>query len=210
MKKSIKLIVAGILFLAINIRIPMGEAYPKMELVKEGLGEIFQGKVIGNFIGTQPRIDVVPDIIGYILIFIGSMFLIRESRKFVIAMLLIPFAVFLNITIPLLPYHLQLRDLYLKAAGDNFLIVIIEIAIEFFVIHGIVTMTDCLQNKWHNNELLIGWILAMTSKGLLVAIDFFYGQHLLYFIYSLIMIAATFFYINRLYITLKFKTEEIA
>jgi hypothetical protein len=206
MKKSILIIVIGILLLAIDIQIPLGKAYPQM-MKAEDLGEVFQGKVINNFIGTRPSIDVVPDLLGFVLIFIGCMFLIKENKRFIIAMLLVPVAIYLQIVIPQLAYHFQARDLYLKAAGYNFLIVGVEIAVEFFVIHGLVNITNSMQNKWHNNELLAGWITAMMSKGLLVGIDFFFGQKVFYYIYSLIMIAATFVYLNRLYVTTKFKLE---
>lgn len=209
MKKSILLIVFGILLLAIDIRFSIGEAYPIMETNTE-LGEVFQTKVINNFIGSKPTIDIISDLLGYILIFIGSMFLIKEDKKFIFAMLLIPVAIYLYITTPQLPYHFIQQDLYLKMAGNSFLIVFVEILIEYFVIHGIVAMTNCLQNRWHNNELLAGWIIAMMSKGLLVGIDFFFGQNAFYYIYSLIMIGATIFYINRLFITVKFTTEEHA
>lgn len=207
MKRSIILIVIGILLLAVDIRVPIGEAYPVME-TNADLGEVFQTKVIDNLIGTRPTADVISDFLGYIIIFIGSMFLVREDKKFIYAMLLTPIAIYLYLTIPQLPYHFIQKDLYLKAAGNHFLIVFVEILIEYFVIHGIVTITNCMQNRWHNNELLVGWMIAMMSKGLLVGIKFFFGQNAFYYIYSLVMIAATIFYINRLYITVKFKMEE--
>ncbi len=206
MRKSILIIVIGIILLAIDIQIPMGKAYPQM-MKAEDLGQVFQGKVINHFIGTRPSIDVVPDLLGFVLIFIGCMFLVKESKRFILAMLLVPVAVYLQIMTPRLAYHFQAGDLYLKAAGYHLLTVAVEIAVEFFVIHGIVHMTNCIQNKWNNNELLAGWIIAMMSKGLLVGIDFFFGQKVFYYIYSLIMIAATFVYINRLYVTTKFKLE---
>ncbi|HKL99317.1 MAG TPA: hypothetical protein VJZ06_05370, partial [Mobilitalea sp.] len=128
--------------------------------------------------------------------------------KFIFAILLIPIAVYLNIVLPQFAYHFELRELYLKVAGNSFLVVFLEMGIEFFVIHGIVSITDNIQNKWHNNELLAAWIIAMISKGLLVGIDFFFGQKIIYYIYSLVMIAATIFYISRLFVTVNFKPEE--
>lgn len=205
-KLSIWLVIIGILFLAIDIQIPMGAAYPKMLKAKE-LGDVFQGNVINYFIGTRPAIDIFSDLIGFALVFIGSCFLVKKSWKFAAAMLLTPIASVLYITIPQLPYHLTGGNLYLKAAEYNFLVVLIEILVEYFVIHGIVKMTSCVQNNWHNNEMLAGWIIAMMSKGLLVMIVFFFGHNTFFYIYSLIMIGATIFYINRLLKTLEFKPE---
>lgn len=208
MKKSIILIVIGILLLAVDVRMPMGDPYPEL-LEATDLGLEFQGKVINNFIGTKPEIDVVPDLLGYVFLFLGSLLLLRKDKRFFLAILLIPIAVYYELTIPQLPYHFALRDLYLKAAGQNFIAVAVEIAIEFFVIHGIVRITNCMQNKWNNNELLAAWIMAMMSKGLLVGIDFFFGKHIAYYIYYVVMLGATLLYLNRLHVTLKFKTEEI-
>ncbi len=208
MKKSIILIVIGILLLAVDVRMPMGDPYPEL-LEATDLGLEFQGKVINNFIGTKPEIDVVPDLLGYAFLFLGSLLLLRKDKRFFLAILLIPIAVYYELTIPQLPYHFALRDLYLKAAGQNFIAVAVEIAIEFFVIHGIVRITNCMQNKWNNNELLAAWIMAMMSKGLLVGIDFFFGKHIAYYIYYVVMLGATLLYLNRLHVTLKFKTEEI-
>lgn len=208
MKKSIILIVIGILLLAVDVRMPMGDPYPEL-LEATDLGLEFQGKVINNFIGTKPEIDVVPDLLGYAFLFLGSLLLLRKDKRFFLAILLIPIAVYYELTIPQLPYHFALRDLYLKAAGQNFIAVAVEIAIEFFVIHGIVRITNCMQNKWNNNELLAAWIMAMMSKGLLVGIDFFFGKHIAYYIYYVVMLGATLLYLNRLHVILKFKTEEI-
>jgi len=206
MKKSIWIIIIGIFLLAIDIHIPIGEIYPDMVKAID-LGEVLQNKVSLNFIGTQPTMDILSEVLGFILIFIGAAGLLKNSKKFILAMLLVPIAIALYVIIPGLPYHFEARDLYLMVAGYTFLLVIIEILIEYYVIHGIVSMTNCMQNKWHNNEMLAGWIIAMMSKGLLVGIDFFFGQHTFYLIYSIVMIAATAFYVNRLLTTLDFKQE---
>lgn len=207
MKKYILLVVIGIILLAVDIRIPVGEAYPKPELTKE-LGEQLQGKIISHFIGIRPKADILSDLLGFILILVGSVFLVKASRRFLLAIPFIPIAAYMYIRISILPYQLTLRELYLKTAGYHFLLVLLEILIEFIVIHGIVSMISCVQNQWTKNELLGGWILAMISKFILKGIDFFYGQGIFYHMYLLVMIGATVFYLYKLYDALKFKLEE--
>lgn len=209
MKKTIILIAAGILLLAVDIRVPAGEPwepYPQMAEAQD-LGKELQTKVINHFIGARPSMDIVSDLLAYIILFIGALLLVRKSRRMIFALLLIPAAVYLYITIPRLAYRYEARELYLKSAGYNFLIVIIEILIEFFIIHGIVTLTDCMQNKWYNNELLGGFFAAMISKGILVAINFFFGHNLLFYAYSVVLIGLTLYYLSRLYMTTKFEPE---
>lgn len=207
MKKGIILIAIGIILLAIDIRIPMGDTYPNMEIIEE-LGEVIQDKIINNLIGTRPTIDVISDVLGFVFLFIGSLFLLKYNVKLVLGMFIIPFAIYLYISILRLPYHLVLRDLYLKSAGYHFLMTIVEILTELFVIKGVISIVQCTQTKWNINELLAGWILAMISKGVLSGIHFFFGRGGFYYIYSLVMIGATVFYLNRLYVVSKFKLED--
>ena len=203
MKKKIWFIVIGIFILALDIRFPVGKAYP--EMVKAlNLGETLQTLVRTNFIGDRPQLDIMPDILGFLFIFIGCAMLMKKDIRFFAAMLLIPFAIVLNLYTPIMPYRQSAGDLYLGVAGYQFLTVILEILVEFFVIHGIVKITNCLQNKWHTNEMLAGWIIAMGSKGLLVGIDFFFGEKIFYTIYSVIFIGTTVFYVNRLFKLLEF------
>lgn len=208
MKKGIIFIAIGIILLAIDFRIPMWDNYPTMEMVDD-LGEVIQGKIINNLIGTRPMVDLISDVLGYAFLFLGSLFLIKYDIKFVFGMVLIPFAIYLYIHIMQLPYHFILRDLYLKAAGYHFLIVFIEILIELLIIKGVINVVKCTQTKWNVNELLVGWALAMISKGVLSGIHFFYSRGIFYFIYSLVMIGATVFYLNRLYVITKFKLEGV-
>lgn len=204
MKKGIIFIAIGIILLAIDFRIPMWEEYPTMETV-DGLGEVLQGYIINNLIGTRPMVDLISDVLGYVFLFLGSIFLVKYDMKFILGMALIPFAIYLYIHTMQLPYHFILRDLYLKAAGNHFLIVIIEITIDTIIINGVINVVRCTQTKWNVNELLVGWVIAMICKGILSGIHFFYSRGIFYFIYSLAMIGATVFYLNRLYVITKFK-----
>lgn len=208
-KTGVWLIIIGIFFLSIDIAIPMGKAYPAM-VKTDQIGELFQTNVISHLIESKPFIDIFNDLIGLLFIFLGSAVLIRKSRNFVIAMLLIPAASVLNAVIPQLPYHLQARELYLKVTGYSLLVVMLEILIEYFIMNGIITMTNCVQNKWHSNEMQLGWIIVMTNKGLLVLIKFFFGQNLLFIVYAAVMFAATVFFVNRLLKTLEFDPETIS
>ncbi len=207
MKKGIILIAIGIILLAIDLRIPMGDAYPPMEVIDD-LGEVIQDKIINNLIGARPKVDLISDVLGFAFLFVGALFLLKYDIKIIFGILLIPFAIYLYITIMQLPYNFILRDLYLKAAGYHFLLVFIEILTELFIIKSVINVIQCTQTKWNVNELLVGWALAMISKGVLSGIHFFYSRGIFYFVYSLVMIGATVFYLNRLYVITKFKLEE--
>lgn len=206
MKKGIIFIAIGIILLAVDLRVPMGEAYSPMEII-EDLGELIQNKIINNLIGKRPMIDLISDVLGFAFLFIGSLFIIKYDKKIILGILMIPIAVYLYITIIRLPYHFMLRDLYLKAAGYHFLMVIIEILTELFIIKAVLNTVQCIQTKWNANELLVGWVLAMISKAILSGIHFFFGRGVFYYIYSLVLIGATIYYLNRLYVITKFKLE---
>lgn len=206
MKKGIIIIAIGIMLLAIDIRIPMGELYPSMDIIEE-LGEVIQGKIINNLIGRRPMVDLISDLLGYVLLFVGSLFLLKYNKKLLFGIVLIPLAIFLYITILQLPYHFILGDLYLKAAGYHFLMVILDIIIELSIIRSVISIVQLTQTKWNVNELLVGLVLAMISKGILSGIHFFFSRGVFYNIYSLVLIGATIYYLNRLYVITKFKLE---
>ena len=205
-KLGVWLIIIGVFFLSIDIAIQMGNAYP--EMVKTPLlGELFQNNVINNFIGSRPSIDIFNDLIGLVLIFLGSALLIKRSRIFIAAILLVPVTSVLYVIIPQLPYYFQAKELYVRVAGYNFLLVFLIILIEYLVMHGIIKMTNCVENRWHSNEMQIGWIIVMINKGLLIGIKFFFGHNILYFVYSVVMFAAAVFFANRLVKTLEYEPE---
>lgn len=209
MKKGIILIAIGFLLLAIDIPILVGNPYPPMETV-EDLGQVIQETIINNLIGRSPRIDIISDLLGFIFLFIGAFILLRYNKGLILGMILIPCAIYLYFAIMQQPYYIIVhRDLYLKSLAYHFLFVFIEITIELIIIKAVIAMVELNQTKWNINELLIGWILAMISKGVLAGIQFFYGRGLLYIIYSVILIGATIFYLNRLYVITKYKLEGI-
>jgi len=206
-KTGVWLIIVGIFFLSIDIAIPIGKTYPAMIMVKQ-LGEQFQINVINHLITDKPLIDIFNDLIGLVLIFLGSAVLIKKSKTFILSMLLIPFASVLYAIIPQLPYHFQAKELYLKVAGLNLLVVFLEVLIEYFVGKGIISIISCIQNEWNSREMQMGWMILVVNKGLLIVIKFFYGHTSLLFIaYSVAMFAATVFFANRLLKTLEFDPE---
>lgn len=207
MKKGIILIAIGIILLALDFRISVGDAYPPMEFIDE-LGDEIQGKIINNLIGSGPKVDIISDVLGFAFLFAGALFLIKYDSKIIFGMLTIPLGFYLYITILWLPYHFVLRDLYLKTAGYHFLLAFIEILTELFIMKGVVNIVQCTQTKWNANELYVGLALTLISKGVLAGIHFFFGRGVFYFIYSLVMIGATAFYLNRLYVITKFKLGE--
>lgn len=200
------LIIIGVFFLSIDIAIQMGNAYPEM-VKTQLLGELFQNNVINNFIGNKPSIDIFNDLIGLVFIFIGSALLVKRSRIFIAAILLAPVTSVLYVIILRLPYYFQARELYVRVAGCNFLLVFLIILIEYIVMNGFIKMTNCVENRWHSNEMQIGFMVVMINKGLLIGIRFFFGYNILYIVYSIVMFAAAVFFANRLLKTLEYEPE---
>mgnify|MGYP000669027016 CR=1 FL=1 len=200
------LIIIGVFFLSIDIAIQMGNAYPEM-VKTQLLGELFQNNVINNFIGNKPSIDIFNDLIGLVFIFIGSALLVKRSGIFIAAILLAPVTSVLYVIILRLPYYFQARELYVRVAGCNFLLVFLIILIEYIVMNGFIKMTNCVENRWHSNEMQIGFMVVMINKGLLIGIRFFFGYNILYIVYSIVMFAAAVFFANRLLKTLEYEPE---
>lgn len=132
-----------------------------------------------------------------------DLMLVKHNKRFLMVLIFAPIAMFLYAYTPFLPYYFDTVDLYAKTSSFHFAVVFVEIAVEYYIIHGIVLLTKSHQNRIYNNEMLAGWIGAVISKLILVGIDFFYGRNLFYAAYSIVLIGLTVFYVNRMFKTLE-------
>ena len=146
LKKYIWFFIIGILFLAVDIQVSLGQPYPEMTTDAE-LGEELQRKIINNFIGDQPTVDIISDVLGYLLLAIGCILMLKVDKNFFPPLLFVPIAILLIFIVPQLPYKYQMGDLYLKFAGYTFLIGFVQILIEFLLMRGIVKLTKSFRTS---------------------------------------------------------------
>ena len=57
----------------------------------------------GNILGNQVKIDLLPDAIGCLLLFIGGCMLVKKNKEFIMAVIIQPILLFLLMSV-LMPY----------------------------------------------------------------------------------------------------------
>ncbi len=73
------LLILGMIFLYADVRVATGIAYPDYELV-DNTGKLTQKMIVEDVVGLTVTPDVIPDILGYMLLF-AAMILIWKIRK---------------------------------------------------------------------------------------------------------------------------------
>lgn len=194
--KGIILIIIGLIFGAIDIPVPMGVTYDTYTNSIE-LGEVFQEYVIGNMVGSEVTIDIIPDIIGYLLIAIGIYLLVGYGRNLLITYPFLGLVIAKTIIIPYLPFLYNGKVLCYSTLSITFLGVIAEILMEYFLVKGLIKMTSTTQNERNNVAVRIGWLISVACK-VVIFITNFVGINYLTYIYGTIYIAATIFYCVKL------------
>jgi hypothetical protein len=202
---KIILIIIGLLMSAIDINIPTGFDYPIYQY-NDHLGKTFQSYVIQNIVGSNLVIDLLPDIIGFILIFIGVTRLLERKRTFIKAFPFLAVTLAFSILRPFLPMLYHGTALTYGALIITFFGMIAEIFMEFIIINNIVSITNAVQNKRNNIAVKVGWILSITCK-IIIFFTGFVGLDYLTNFYGSLYILSTVFYCIKLYFSREYITN---
>lgn len=195
--KGIILIIIGLLLGAIDIKVPMGITYEKYISSNE-LGGVFQEYVIGNMVGTEAMFDILPDILGYFLIAIGIYLLIGYGKDLLITYPFLGLVIAKAIIIPSLPFLYNGKALCYSVLSITFLGVIAEILMEYFLVKGLIKMTNTIQNERNNVAVRIGWLISIACK-VIIFVTTFVGTNILTYVYGTVYIIATIFYCLKLF-----------
>lgn len=199
------LILIGFLMSAIDINIKTGYDYPIYQY-SEQLGNTFQSYVIQNIVGNNLVIDLLPDIIGFLCIFIGVTGLIEYRKIIVKAYPFLAICLAGSILRPILPLLYDGAALAYGALIITFISMISEIFMELFIITNIINITDAVQNKRNNIAVKVGWIISISCK-VIIYLTGFVGLDYLTVFYGAIYILSTVFYVIKLYSSREYITS---
>lgn len=195
--KGIILIIVGLLLGAIDIKVPIGISYePYINSIE--LGAVFQDYVIGNMVGTEATFDIMPDILGYLLIAIGIFMLIEYGKNLLITYPFLGLVIAKTIIIPCLPFLYNGKTLCYLVLAITFFGILAEILMEYFLIKGLIKMTNFMQNERNNVAVRIGWLISIACK-VIIFVTGFVGINFLTYFYGAVYIASTIFYCVKLY-----------
>ena len=111
---AIFLIAIGLLFTGLDFYMTPGISYPAYvrpqgEFLGANMQEGIQQNVRDYILGDSMQIDVLPDIIGCLLIFIGVILLVKHNKKYISCLVLAVISGVLSLALRLMPFYFN-RD----------------------------------------------------------------------------------------------------
>lgn len=198
---AVILIAIGLLFLGIDFHGASGIAYPEFHVSGSvggyELSPSIQAYTTKNILGDQLRIDYLPDVVGCIFLLVGVCLLVRYNRRFLIG---IPFAAAVGVLSVLLRtsgFLVQGPELVIWIILTYFPLAACELLLEYFVIYGVVGVTDVLANRASNTRMLFGWWITVICR-VFITFLVFVGHFGVSRWYEAVLAAATLFYLYHL------------
>ena len=147
------LILLGILVLLIDIRITTQISYPEYVMLEE-YGTTIQQMVMGDAVGNYVRLDVVSDLVGFVLVIAGSLLLMKDAKAYrngkqfgrAVAAGILGFLFYLVRLF--MPYLLHGAILYGGEYGIHFAVAAAESFAAFYAVSGIVALCERAESHW--------------------------------------------------------------
>ncbi len=198
---AIILISIGLFFIGIDVYVA-GMMYPGYEYVNS-IGEKIQQYISNYVLSDHLKIDVFPDVVGYILVFTGVMILLKYSQKYMKVLILAVVAGIVSVVIPILPFLVNGRMLTITELILFFLLVIFELYMEYIVIYTTVAISDDTANQATNKRLQFGWWITIFCR-IFIAFLTFVGHIKIANMYKIALIIATVFYLYQMFQIVKY------
>lgn len=147
MKKrtSIILILLGVLWLLVDVKISTGLRYPEWKML-ENYGTEIQRMVMGEVVGECVKPDVVSDIIGFILLAAGCAGFRKNSKRFRNAVILSGIGIVLYIFRMVMPFVLTGANLYGLSYATPFLVAAAEAMAVYLAVAGLIFLCEEVEN----------------------------------------------------------------
>ena len=174
---AIFLIAIGLLFTGLDFAVASGFSYPAYvapqgEYMGVTMGANIQTNVTKYILGDHVMIDVLPDVVGCLLIIIGVLMLVKHNKKYIRGLLLAVATGVLSSSLRLLPFFVNSAALVVWALAIFFLLTVCELWMEYTVIYTTVRVSDAMANQGTNRRMQFLWWLSAGSRIFLAALTF--------------------------------------
>ncbi len=204
---AVILIAIGLLFTGVDIHVVSGIAYPEFQVTgmlgKYELAPSIRTYTLTNVLGDHVRIDCLPDIIGYVLIFIGVCKLLRYNKQYWYSLVMLVLAVISSVLLRSCGFITQDSSLVVWIMVCFFAQLAAELFMEYLVIYSTIGITDALVNRGTNIRILFGWWLTVICR-VYMAFLTFVGHTGVNRVYRWILVAAVLFCVITLIRTRKY------
>ena len=148
---AIVLIAIGLLFTGVDFMVGSGISYPDF-IQPTGLYHgidihpRIQQYVTQNILGHNLQVDILPDVIGCLLVLIGAFMFVKHNKKFWFGALLAILAGGCSVALRVIPFYVNGGALILSALSLYFLAFVFEIWMEYIMIYVTVNVSDDMAN----------------------------------------------------------------
>lgn len=195
------MVIIGLVISTIDIPIVKIADYPEYTILyeQEGLGEVIQEYVAHNMIGSELKLDILPDVLAYLLMFVGSCMLLKYSVKFIKVWTPLLATVGLSVYMKIIPFVYEGKDLIVYGLAVSAILVIVEILMEYLLVYTIADATADLPNQRDTVLMKFGWIGSVLCRGFLYFIVLVGLAEWIIIVYKIVQIGFMAFCIDRMF-----------
>ena len=199
---GIILLMIGLFMTSVDIIIPTGVMYPLYEK-SENIGTYIQDYVINHILTDRVRIDIFPDILGCILILIGSIILFKYSKKYFKAYLFLALLAVSSVALRAMPFFLNGEVLIEATLVIYVMILVFELLTEYIILYTTSDISDARVNKGTNTRMKFGWMVTVFCRVFILLLTFV-GLTTIVRGYQVVLIFFTIFYLYQLFSARKY------
>lgn len=193
---GIILIAIGLLLTGLDFHFVSGVNYPVYQHSRS-LGDVIQTYVTKNILGNQLQIDFFPDIIGIILILIGTCIIIRKNKRKLYIICLCLIVAILSVSLRAVPFYVNGKVLIVTTLWIYALLTPLKLWMEYLTLNSIIRLTDSLVYEAYNKRMMFGWWITLICRVFIMFLTFV-GHIRIKRGYQVIVVAFTLFYIYHL------------
>lgn len=205
---AIFLIAIGLLFTSVDYFMGFGIQYPAFVQPKGlyhgvDIHPKIQEYVTQNILGGQLQLDLLPDVIGCLLILIGAFMLMKHDKKFLQGVVLAIAAGGCSVALRTVPFFVNGGAQIISVLSIFFFSVVFEIWMEYKVIYMTVNVSDAMANVSTNRRMQFCWWVSVFAR-IFIFLLTFAGIQSVRRVYEVVVLVFTLLYLYQLLQTRKY------
>lgn len=150
-----------------------------------------------NILGGQLQVDLLPDVLGCILIVIGAFLLMKHDKKFLQGVILAVLAGAFSTALRIVPFFINGGARILSVLSFFFFAFVFEIWMEYKMIYLTVNVSDAMANVGTNRRMQFCWWVTVFARMFIFALTFV-GIDTVRHVYEVIVLVFTLLYLYQL------------
>lgn len=198
---GIILVMIGLFISTVDIPVMKIADYPVYNIVykDDGMGEVIQEYVAHNMLGNGVYLDVLPDVLGYLLVLVGVSMLIKYNIRFIKVYIPLIATAAMAIFVKMTPFYYEEKSLIVTALSISFIQLVIEIFTERRIVYTIAASTSDLPNERDTVLMKFGWIGSALCRVFLYFIVLVGLADWIIIVYTVVQIGFMIFCLDRMF-----------